>query len=102
MQKRKSVIKIICCCLLLCAVVIGTTNSGLAADAVNVILKNSSSSAIEVELIDQYGGNVSVTIDAGTSQNHTVKMNSKVTVKDGAVRVVTGDDEGKEVNIAEE
>ena len=78
----------------------GTTISTEASEAINVILKNNSSSAIEVELIDQYGGNYSITLDAGASQNHTVKMNSEVKVKDGAIHVVTADDEGKEVSIA--
>ena len=110
MQKRKSVLKIFCYCLLFCTVIIGTTISSAASDAVsdaasnavNVILKNNSSSAIEVEMIDQYGGNVTISIDAGTSQNHTLKLDSEIKVKDGAVRKVTDKDEGKEVSIAGE
>ena len=90
------------CCLLLCTVIIGTTISTEASEAVNVMLKNSSSSTIEVELTDQYGGNYTITLDSGAVQNHTVQINSEVKVKDGETHVVTADDEGKEVIIAGE
>ena len=100
MLRREPLMRILCCCLLFCTVVMGTTINSDAGDTVNVILKNSSSTAIEVELIDQYGGNFTVTLEAGSSQNHTLKMNSEAKVKGGATHVVTADDEGKEVSIA--
>jgi len=69
-------------------------------DAVNVILKNASSATVDVELIDQYGGNFTATIDAGMSQNHSLKVNSAVKVGGNTVHTVTPKDEGKEVVVA--
>ncbi|MCI5141256.1 MAG: hypothetical protein D3909_05920 [Candidatus Electrothrix sp. ATG1] len=101
MHKRNALRKAICL-LLVCGTIFLGAAMGWAADAVNVILKNNSSAAIEVELIDQYGGNFTATIEAGTSQNQTLKVDSEMKVKDGATRKVTTKDEGKEVTIAGE
>ncbi len=73
--------------------------SGFCGEAVNIILKNDSSAAIEVELVDQYGGNYKAGLDAGMSQNHTVMINSEVKVDGNSVHVVAAEDEGKEVLI---
>ncbi len=100
MQRRNAVLRMLVCCLFMFTVSLGASIRSEASDAVNVILKNGSSSTIEVELIDQYGGNFTISIDAGASQNQTLKTNSEIKVKDGAVRVVNADDEGKELDIA--
>lgn len=102
MHKNNSIRKTICFLLVCCAMFIGASISWASGDTVNVILKNNSSAAIEVELIDQYGGNFTATIDASTSQNQTLKVDSEMKVKDGATRKVTADDEGKEVTLAGE
>lgn len=99
MHKKNAVRKAICLFLLCSTMFIGAT-MGWAADAVNVILKNNSSAAIEVELIDQYGGNFTATIEPGTSQNQALKADSDMKVKDGKTRKVTAEDEGKEVTLA--
>jgi hypothetical protein len=64
---------------------------------VSLILKNESGGGVQVEMIDPYGGNVTVTIDSGTSQNHTVKLNSAVKVDGNTVLKATAKDEGREV-----
>ena len=69
--------------------------------AVNLILKNNSSSTVEVELIDQYGGNFTASIDAGTSQNQAVKANSEIKVGGNTIHVATPSDEGAEIVISE-
>jgi len=76
------------------------TNSAFCGEAVNVILKNASSGTVEVELIDQYGGNFKASLDAGMSQNHTLKVNSEIKVGGKSVHVVVSGDEGKEVVVA--
>ncbi len=76
-------------------------SSALCADAVSVILKNASSSSVDVELIDQYGGNFTATIDAGMSQNHTLKVGSDVMVGGSSVHVVAAGDDGKEIVVAQ-
>ena len=100
MQRGTVSVRLFCCFLLVCTLLFGTAMRINAGDAVNVILKNGSSSAIELELLDQYGGNFTVTLEGGASQNHTVKKNSEIKVKDGAARTVTADDEGKEIILA--
>ena len=101
MHKKNAVRKALCLFLVCCTMFIGVA-IGWAGDAVNVILKNNSSAAIEVELVDQYGGNFTATIEPGTSQNQTLKVDSEMKVKDGATRSVTAEDEGKEVTLAGE
>ena len=101
MHKKNAIRKAICL-LLVCGTMFIGAAIGQAGDAVNVILKNNSSSAIEVELVDQYGGNFTAIIEPGTSQNQTLKMDSEIKVKDGSTRSVTSDDEGKEVTLAGE
>ena len=101
MHKKNAVRKAICLSLICSTMFIGAA-MGWAADAVNVILKNNSSAAIEVELIDQYGGNFTATIEPGTSQNQALKTDSEMKVKDGNTRKVTAEDEGKEVTLAGE
>lgn len=71
-------------------------------DAVNLILKNNSSASVEVELIDQYGGNFKATVDAGASQNQALKVQSEIVVAGSSVHVVVPEDEGMEVVIAGE
>lgn len=71
-----------------------------APEKVNLILKNDSSSSVEVALIDQYGGNFTATIDAGTSQNQTLKVKSEIKIADKVVHVAMPQDEGKEIRIA--
>lgn len=78
----------------------GSQGYAQAAPAVSLILKNGSSSAVEVALIDQYGGNLTVTIDAGMSQNQTLRVKSAIKIGDNVVHVVAPEDEGQEVVIA--
>jgi hypothetical protein len=75
-------------------------SSAFCGEAVNVILKNASSATVELELIDQYGGNFTASVDAGMSQNQTLKANSEIKIGGKAVHVVTAEDEGKEVVVA--
>ncbi|WP_339134000.1 MAG: hypothetical protein WGN25_14235 [Candidatus Electrothrix sp. GW3-4] len=96
----KNAIRKAICVLLVCSTMFIGAAMGWAAGAVNVILKNNSSAAIEVELIDQYGGNFTTTIEPGTSQNQVLKADSEMKVKDGSTRKVTAEDEGKEVTLA--
>ena len=70
------------------------------AAAVNLILKNVSEATLDVELVDQYGGNFTATIDSGMSQNQTLQAGSEVKVGDAAVHVVSTADEGLEIEIA--
>lgn len=70
------------------------------AGAVSVILKNDSGSSVEVELVDQYGGNFTVTVEPGTSQNQTLQAGSKIKIGGNTVHEVTAEDEGKEIVIA--
>ena len=67
---------------------------------VNVILKNDSGSSVDVALVDQYGGNFTATVDAGTSQNQTLQAQSEIIVAETSVHVVSPDDEGREIVIA--
>ena len=84
------------------ALIVGMLFAGpvLCGDAVNVILKNSSSASVEVELIDQYGGNFTATIDSGMSQNQTLKVGSEVKVSGSVVHVASAGDEGEEIVVA--
>ena len=83
--------------LLLCLLAV---SPAFCADAVNVILKNNSSGGVEVELLDQYGGNFTASIESGMSTNQTLKVNSEIKVGGSAVHVVTTEDEGKEIVVA--
>ncbi|MFZ5799261.1 MAG: hypothetical protein ACYCYR_02035 [Desulfobulbaceae bacterium] len=91
-------VRFFCICILLFGLL--AANSAFCADAVNVLLKNNSSGGIEVELLDQYGGNFTASIDAGMSTNQTLKVNSEIKVGGAAVHVVTTEDEGKEIVVA--
>lgn len=71
-----------------------------ANGAVNIILKNDSSSPVDLALIDQYGGNFTVTVEAGMSQNQTLKAGSEIKIGETVVYVATPADEGKEIIIA--
>ena len=86
--------------LFLLVLMLGSIAYAQVTEKVNLILKNDSSSGVEVALIDQYGGNFTVSIDAGTSQNRTLKVKSKIKVADKVVHVATPQDEGKEIIIA--
>lgn len=77
-----------------------TASAAFCADAVNLILKNNSSGNVDVELIDQYGGNFSASINAGMGSSQTLKAGSKVKINGNTVHVVTAGDEGKEIDIA--
>jgi hypothetical protein len=85
--------------LFLSALLLGSA-AYAAPEKVNLILKNDSSSSVEVALIDQYGGNFSATLDAGTSQNQTLKVKSEIKVAGTVVHVAMPEDEGKEILIA--
>ena len=87
-------------CILTLVFAMLVAGPALSGDAVNVILKNASSAAVEVELIDQYGGNFTANIDAGMSQNHALKANSEIKVGGKKVHVVVPGDEGKEIVVA--
>ncbi len=69
--------------------------------AVNLILKNNSGNAVKVELIDQYGGNFSATIESGMAQNHALLENSELIVEGTSVHVVVPEDENMEIVVAE-
>jgi hypothetical protein len=76
------------------------SQAAVSAEAVNLILKNNGSSAVEVALIDQYGGNFSANIDAGMASNQTLKNASEIRANGSVVHVVSDADEGKEVLIS--
>ena len=67
--------------------------------AVNLILKNVSEATLDVELVDQYGGNFTATIDSGMSQNQALQSGSEIKVDGTAVHVVAPADEGMEIAI---
>ena len=68
---------------------------------VNVILKNDSGASVDVALVDQYGGNFTATVDAGTSQNQTLQAQSEIKIGETVVHVVVPADEGAEIVVAE-
>jgi hypothetical protein len=72
-----------------------------ATKAVHVILQNNASSSVNVELIDQYGGNFTASIDAGMSQNQTLRNGSEIKVNGSAVHVISANDKGKTVVVAQ-
>lgn len=72
-----------------------------SADAVHVILKNDSSSSVDVELIDQYGGNFSASIDGGMASNQTLKVDSDIVVNGSSVHRVASSDESQEIVVAQ-
>lgn len=91
---------ILCCCVFaICLFGAGAT-SAVAGGAVNLMLKNDSSSAVQVEMIDQYGGNFTATIEPNTSQNQTLKVQSEIKVGGNSVHMVTAQDEGKVITVA--
>ena len=98
MNRKFAKSRLVCVFILLFGLL--AANSAFCGDAVNVILKNNSSAVVEVELVDQYGGNFTASIDAGMSQNHTLKANSEVKIGGNSVHVVVTGDEGKEVVVA--
>ena len=71
------------------------------ADAVNLMLKNDSGASVDVGLVDQYGGNFTASIDAGTSQNQTLQAQSEMKIGETVVHVVVPADEGAEIVVAE-
>jgi hypothetical protein len=86
----------------LCLFTLLLVNVGHAQEkaVVSLILKNNSSSPVEVALVDQYGGNFTVTIDAGMSQNQSLRMQSPIKIAENVVHVIVPEDEGKEIVIA--
>lgn len=100
MEKKVSGLRMFLCGLFFFASILGSIVYAQEKEAVNLILKNDSSSSVEVELIDQYGGNFTVSIDGGTSQNQALKVNSEIKVSGNAVHLVVPEDEGMEVLIA--
>ncbi len=101
MIKKFAGIRKICCVFVCLGLLLGAgVTIAVSADKpVNLILKNNSSNSLQVELIDQYGGNFTITLEPGSSQNQALKLNSKVTVGGKSVHVATAKDEGKEVVI---
>ncbi|MBD3329987.1 hypothetical protein GF354_00480 [Candidatus Peregrinibacteria bacterium] len=69
--------------------------------AISLILKNQSSTDIELDLTDQYGGNFNAQIPASTSQNHTLMEGSKIKSHEQALHTVNAEDTNKEIVIAE-
>jgi len=66
---------------------------------VNLMLKNVSGDTLNLELIDQYGGNFSDTLDADSSRNFSLNEGSDITVN-GSVRFqVSLDMEGQELEV---
>jgi opacity protein-like surface antigen len=86
--------------LFLFVLALGSAGYAQVTETVNLILKNASSASVEVALIDQYGGNFTVTVDAGTSQNQTLKVKSEIKIAGNVVHVAMPKDEGKEIIIA--
>lgn len=99
-MKNRTQARIAFCCVFALLLGILIAGSGVCGDGVSVILKNKSSASVTVELIDQYGGNFTATIDAGMSQSHTLKANSEIKVGGNTVHVVAPGDEGKEIVVA--
>ncbi|MFH0783064.1 MAG: hypothetical protein V2B20_14100 [Pseudomonadota bacterium] len=101
MNKRCAGMKKLCCIFVCLGLLLGAGAAIAGSDdkPVNLILKNDSSNSLQVELIDQYGGNFTITLEPGTSQNQALKMNSKVIVGGKSVHVATAKDDGKEVVI---
>jgi hypothetical protein len=99
MKQRWVMLRGVLTVLLCLGLVVGSTAVVSAGNEkpVNIMLKNDSSGAVQVEMIDQYGGNVTVTVEPGTSQNHAVKLNSAVKAGGKTVLKATAKDEGKEV-----
>ena len=100
MKKKNVGFKMLIGGLFLFVLMLGSAAYAQVTETVNLILKNVSSSGVEVALIDQYGGNFTVTIDAGTSQNQTLKVKSEIKVAGNVVHVAMPEDEGKEIIIA--
>lgn len=99
MKQRSGVLRSVGAAMLCLALTV-TPELGFSAGKekpVNIILKNESSGGVQVEMIDQYGGNVTVTVESDTSQNHTVKLNSAVRVDGNTVLKATARDEGTEI-----
>ncbi|MGD9781117.1 MAG: hypothetical protein AB7V14_03085 [Kiritimatiellia bacterium] len=69
--------------------------------AVHLMLKNNSGASVDVGLVDQYGGNFTASIDAGTSQNQTLQAQSEIKIGETVVHVVVPADEGAEIVVAE-
>lgn len=100
MRNRKAGFKMAVTTAALLALVLCNATSAQGNGAVNVILKNDSSSPVDIALIDQYGGNFTVTVEAGMAQNQTLKAGSEIKVGETVVHVATPADEGKEIVIA--
>ena len=100
MEKKNAGFKMLIGGLVLFVLMLGSAAYAQVTETVNLILKNDSSSGVEVALIDQYGGNFTVTVDAGTSQNQTLKVKSEIKVAGNVVHVAMPEDEGKEIIIA--
>ncbi len=100
MKKKNAGFKMLVGGVSLFALLFGSAVHAQVKEAVNVILKNDSSSGVEAALIDQYGGNFTVTVEAGTSQNQTLKVKSEIKVAGNVIHVAMPEDEGKEIIIA--
>ena len=92
---------LVACFVLIFAVAPGGQVWAQDGDAVNLMLKNNSGSSVDVGLVDQYGGNFTASIDAGTSQNQTLKAQSEIKIGETVVHVVAPADEGAEIVVAE-
>ena len=88
------------CGLFILAVLPGAPAWAQDEAGVNVILRNDSGGGVEAELIDQYGGNFTTTVEAGSSQNQNLQAGSEIKVGGVAVHTVAAADEGQEIVIA--
>ncbi len=102
MNKKRAVMnRLVCfCCVFILMFGVLAAGAAFGADAVNVILKNNSSGSVDVELIDQYGGNFTASVDAGMGSSQTLKNGSEIKVNGATVHTVSDADEGKEIVIA--
>ena len=100
-MKRMMLAGLMACFVLILAVAPGGLALAQDGDAVNLILKNNSGAGVDVGLVDQYGGNFTASIDAGTSQNQTLKAQGEIKIGETVVHVVAPADEGAEIVVAE-
>ena len=83
------------------AVLPGAQAQAQDAAAVSLILKNNSAAAVDVGLVDQYGGNFTATVEGGMGQNQTLQAGSEIQVGGAAIHTVSTSDEGAEIVVAE-
>lgn len=99
-DKRMIVAGMMACLVMMFAAIPATQVWAQDAAAVNLMLKNDSGSSVDVELVDQYGGNFTASVDGGTSQNQTLQSGSEIKIGGSPIHVVAPSDEGTEIVIA--